>query len=167
MDHEIDALLEQRDLQLLGEEALLDAARQVRRLVDVAARGDHGDVGMPVVRRVVPGTQLVQHGARLPQCQVAAAAADAPLTHGFSRLAAAMNWCSMALTSEVTLRARCGGRPSSRPGSLFCMNSVRIAVIAASVSLGGGASNVWQTFSVVAEHSVSSAAKSDSGSTAP
>ena len=47
------------------------------------------------------------------------------------------------------------------------MNSVRMAVIAASVSLGGGCSNVWQIFSAPPAHSISSAANSASGNTAP
>src|SRR5678815_2590484 len=158
MHHEIDAPVEQRDLEFLREETLLDAAGQVRRLVDVTPRGDHRDVRMPGQRRRC-GVERRKHGARLPQGQVAAAAADELRAHG-SRLAAAMNWCSMAFTSEVSLRARCGGRPSSSPGSLFCMNSVRMAVIAASVSLGGGASNAWQIRSAPFAHSTSSAANS-------
>src|SRR5687767_8835763 len=129
MDHQINAALEQRDFQLAREETFLDTAGQVRRLIDIAPRGDHGDVRMPGARlRAI--VELRQHRARLPQGQVAAAAADVMHAHWLSRLAAEMNWCSMAFTSEVTLRARCGGRPSSRLGSLFCMKSVRMAVIA-------------------------------------
>src|SRR4026209_1101668 len=141
MHHEVDAPLQQRHFEFAREETLLHAAGEIRRLVDVAARGDHGDIRVPAGGRRAR-IEFLQLGAGLPERQVAATAADVTRAHGLSRRAAAMNWCSIAFTSEVTLRARCGGSPSSNPGSLFCMNSVRMAVIAASVSLGGGASNV-------------------------
>ena len=47
MHHEIDAAIEQRELELAREESLLHLADQQRRLVEVAARGDDGDLRLP------------------------------------------------------------------------------------------------------------------------
>src|SRR5688500_12863572 len=100
MHHEIDLPVEECDFELLREETLFDATREVRRRVDVTARRHHGDFGAPRGR----GRHLAERGehrARLPQREIAAATADAPHAHA-SRLAAEMNRCNTALTSEVS-----------------------------------------------------------------
>ena len=47
MHDEIDLSVEERHLELFREEPFFDATREVGRRIDVAARGDDGDVGTP------------------------------------------------------------------------------------------------------------------------
>jgi hypothetical protein len=51
MHDEIDATIEQRNLEFLREEAFLHAAREVRRLIDIAAGRDDRDLRIPRRRR--------------------------------------------------------------------------------------------------------------------
>ena len=86
---QIDATIEQRDLKLFREEALFHAAREVRRLIDVAAGRDDRDVRIPSRRRA-DIAQRREHRARLPQREITAPRTDVTDAHD-SRRAALMN----------------------------------------------------------------------------